>query len=341
MFGIADYGAFCAAILLFLALPGPGTFACSPPRARAGLRAGAAATAGVILGDQVLLWLAVAGVAAVLAAHPALVQGGAIPGRGLSGVDRACGCCWRAAGAASPVRIEPHHYLRQALFITLLNPKAIVFYMAFFPLFIDPATHRGLPTFAAMALTIAYHRGLLPDAVRLRAGRVSDRYVPTAIWRWRLQRLAGVFLVGFRSAPGARLKPAVTQHLHSGNDHGARVLCGQPEGWGRQDHHHGEPGRRVGAGGPAGADGRPRPAGQCHHGLGHRQARPGAVGVRRAARIGQRGRGAGALGKGRLRPAWRQPRTGRRRGRAGPAGASRAAAACRAAGGGPTTTTSC
>ena len=26
MLGIADYGAFCAAILVFLALPGPGTF---------------------------------------------------------------------------------------------------------------------------------------------------------------------------------------------------------------------------------------------------------------------------------------------------------------------------
>ena len=27
MFGIADYGAFCGAVVIFLALPGPGTFA--------------------------------------------------------------------------------------------------------------------------------------------------------------------------------------------------------------------------------------------------------------------------------------------------------------------------
>ena len=27
MFGISDYGAFCAAVLVFLALPGPGTVA--------------------------------------------------------------------------------------------------------------------------------------------------------------------------------------------------------------------------------------------------------------------------------------------------------------------------
>ena len=39
--------------------------------------------------------------------------------------------------------------------ITLLNPKAIVFYMAFFPLFVDPARHQGLLTFGVMAATIA------------------------------------------------------------------------------------------------------------------------------------------------------------------------------------------
>jgi leucine efflux protein len=35
--------------------------------------------------------------------------------------------------------------------ITLLNPKAIVFYMAFFPLFVDPARHQGMLTFGVMA----------------------------------------------------------------------------------------------------------------------------------------------------------------------------------------------
>ena len=78
-------------------------------------------------------------------------------GRRLPGLDRPAAAAGARRGAASPIHIEPRHYLRQALLITLLNPKAIVFYMAFFPLFIDPATHRGAPTFAAMALTIAVH----------------------------------------------------------------------------------------------------------------------------------------------------------------------------------------
>ena len=152
MLGISDFGAFCAAILVFLALPGPGTLALLNSTAKGGFRAGAAATAGVIAGDQVLLWLAVGGVAALLAAYPLAFRAVQYAG--------AAYLAWvglrlilARAGGESPVHIEPRHYARQAFLITLLNPKAIVFYMAFFPLFIDPATHRGFITFAAMATT--------------------------------------------------------------------------------------------------------------------------------------------------------------------------------------------
>lgn len=196
MLGISDYGAFCAAILIFLALPGPGTFALLTSTGKGGLRAGAAATLGVIVGDQVLLWLAVAGVAALLAANPRLFQAVQYLGAAyLAWVGLKL--IFAREGATSPIRIEPCHYARQAFLITLLNPKAIVFYMAFFPLFIDPATHRGAVTFAAMAATIAVITaayGLLlcafADAVsaRVRAHRKLAR---------GLERLAGVFLVGF------------------------------------------------------------------------------------------------------------------------------------------------
>ena len=71
MFGIADYGAFVAAIVLFLLRPGPGNLALITSTSKGGIRGGLAATMGVILGDQVLMWAAVAGVSAVLAAYPA------------------------------------------------------------------------------------------------------------------------------------------------------------------------------------------------------------------------------------------------------------------------------
>lgn len=197
MLGIADYGAFCAAILLFLALPGPGTFALLTSTGKGGFRAGAAATLGVIVGDQVLLWLAVAGVAALLAAQPMLFKAVQYLG--------AAYLAWiglrllfaRPGSSASPIRIEPRQYARQAFLITLLNPKAIVFYMAFFPLFIDPAAHRGAVTFAAMAATIALITAVYCLLLCAFADVVSAKVRANHRLARGLEKLAGVFLVGF------------------------------------------------------------------------------------------------------------------------------------------------
>ncbi len=196
MLGIADYGAFCAAILLFLALPGPGTFALLTSTAKGGFRAGAAATAGVIVGDQVLLWLAVAGVATLLAANPTLFK--------LVQYAGAAYLAWiglklifAKPGSASPIRIEPRDYGRQAFLITLLNPKAIVFYMAFFPLFIDPAQHRGALTFAAMALTIAVITAVYCLLLCAFANAVSAKVKAHRRLAGALEKLAGVFLIAF------------------------------------------------------------------------------------------------------------------------------------------------
>ena len=196
MLGIADYGAFCAAIVLFLALPGPGTFALITSTGKGGMRAGAAAVLGVIVGDQVLMWLAVAGVAALLAANPLVFQavqyGGAayLVWLGLKLV-------FAKPGSNGPIHIEPRHYARQAFFITLLNPKAIVFYMAFFPLFINPVTHRGAVTFGAMALTIAAITAAYGLLLCAFAQAVSAQVRAHRKLARGLERLAGVCLVGF------------------------------------------------------------------------------------------------------------------------------------------------
>jgi len=197
MLGIADYGAFCAAILLFLALPGPGTFALLTSTAKGGFRAGAAATFGVIAVDQVLLWLAVAGVAALLAAQPVLFQAVQYLGAAYLAWIGLRLLFGGAGSSGSPVRIEPRHYARQAFLITLLNPKAIVFYMAFFPLFIDPATHRGAVTFGAMAATIAVITAVYCLLLCAFADAVSARIKANRRLARGLERLAGIFLVGF------------------------------------------------------------------------------------------------------------------------------------------------
>ncbi|OGB32719.1 MAG: lysine transporter LysE [Burkholderiales bacterium RIFCSPLOWO2_12_FULL_61_40] len=200
MFGIADYGAFVAAIIVFLLIPGPGNLALITSTSKGRIRGGLAATLGVILGDQVLLWLAVAGVAALLAAYPTAFT--AVQWLGAAYLAWLGGKMLLAKPGAAPIlHIQPHHYLRQALMITVLNPKAIVFYMAFFPLFVDPATHQGVVTYAVMAATIAaitFAYGLTSVllthflAERLRANPLISR---------ALEKLAGLFLIGF----GAKL----------------------------------------------------------------------------------------------------------------------------------------
>lgn len=197
MFGIADYGAFCAAIVVFLALPGPGTFALLGATSKGGFRGGAAATLGLIAGDQILLWLAVAGVAALLAAHPALFDAVRWAGAGYLGWIGLKLLLARDGESASPVQIAPRQYARQALLITVLNPKAIVFYMAFFPLFIDPATHRGIPTFAAMALTIAVITAVWCLTLCAFADAVAAKVRAHRRAGLALQRFAGLCMIGF------------------------------------------------------------------------------------------------------------------------------------------------
>ncbi|MDD0813926.1 LysE family translocator [Curvibacter sp. HBC28] len=196
MFGIADYGAFVAAIVLFLAIPGPGNLALITSTSKGGVGGGLAATLGVIAGDQVLMWLAVAGVAALLAAWPPAFQAVQWLGAGY--------LAWlgfrmlRAQPGDAPVlNIRPRQYFQQAAAITLLNPKAIVFYMAFFPLFVDPAQHQGLLTFGVMAATIAaltFAYGLI---VVLLTHYLAERLRANPLITRVLEKLAGVFLIGF------------------------------------------------------------------------------------------------------------------------------------------------
>lgn len=196
MFGIADYGAFVIAIIVFLAIPGPGNLALITSTGKGGIRGGLAATLGVIGGDQVLMWMAVAGVAALLAAYPAafaFVQ--------WAGAAYLAWLGWKMLtakpGDAPVLNIRPRQYFQQALTITLLNPKAIVFYMAFFPLFVDTQKHQGLLTFGAMAATIALLTFLYGLTVVLLTHFLADRMRANPRIGRALEKLAGVFLIGF------------------------------------------------------------------------------------------------------------------------------------------------
>ncbi len=196
MFGIADYGAFVVAIIIFLAIPGPGNLALLTATGKGGVRSGMAATLGVIAGDQVLLWLAVAGLSALLINYPSLYS--SIQWAGAAYLIGLGYSLFNAKPGDAPVLdMKPDHYFRQALFITVLNPKAIVFYMAFFPLFVDPAIHLGLLTFAVMAATIAaltFAYGLVVVSL---AHHLAERVRANPLATVMLNKIAGALLIGF------------------------------------------------------------------------------------------------------------------------------------------------
>jgi leucine efflux protein len=196
MFGIADYGAFVVAIIVFLAIPGPGNLALLTATGKGGVRSGLAATLGVIAGDQVLLWLAVAGLSALLINYPSVYS--SIQWAGAAYLIGLGYSLFNAKPGDAPVLdMKPDHYFRQALFITVLNPKAIVFYMAFFPLFVDPAIHLGLLTFAVMAATIAALTFAYGLVVVLLAHHLAERVRANPLVSVMLNKIAGALLIGF------------------------------------------------------------------------------------------------------------------------------------------------
>ena len=196
MLGIADYTSFVAAIIVFLMIPGPGNLALITSTGKGGLRGGFASIFGLIAGDQVLMWLAVAGVAALLAAYPPAFH--AVQWLGAAYLAWLGGRMLFAKPGDAPVlQIQPRDYFKQSLLITLLNPKAIVFYMAFFPLFVDPAHHQGLLTFGVMAATIAALTFVYGLIVVLLTHFLAERLRANPKVSGGLQKLAGVFLIGF------------------------------------------------------------------------------------------------------------------------------------------------
>ncbi len=196
MVGKSGYGAFAVALGLLLFWPGPGNLALISSASKGGVAGGLASVLGLLLGDQILLWLTVAGVAALLKTYPPLFM--VLKGLG------AAYLVWLGykmitakPGEGTTVQITPGRYFRETLFITLLNPKAIMFYFAFFPQFIDPVHHQGWITFAVMASTIAVLGFIYCFGVVLITHFMAERLRANPAVSGVLQKLAGLCLIGF------------------------------------------------------------------------------------------------------------------------------------------------
>jgi leucine efflux protein len=204
-FGVVHLLTYVLGTLIVILLPGPNSLFVLSTAARRGVRTGYRAACGVFIGDTTLTVLASAGVASLLHAYPALFlllkySGGAyLVWLGVNMLRAA----WSGRRVetpqdvvmqAPPLEGDP---LRRALGISLLNPKSILFFVAFFIQFVDPVyAHKAL-SFAvlgviAQTMSAAYLSVLIFSGARLAAAFRRRRRTRTV-----LTGGAGAVFVGF------------------------------------------------------------------------------------------------------------------------------------------------
>ncbi|MGW5095184.1 leucine efflux protein LeuE [Streptomyces nodosus] len=149
MFGVIHLPTYLAGLVLIVLLPGPNSLYVLSVAARRGVRAGYTAAAGVFCGDTVLMTLSAAGVASLLKTNAVLFGIVKYAGAGYLtwlafGMLRAAWGMWRTrrertvAETPAVAAGTGERSYRRALVISLFNPKAILFFVAFFVQFVDP-----------------------------------------------------------------------------------------------------------------------------------------------------------------------------------------------------------
>lgn len=186
--------AFTAASVVLLVIPGPTILLVVSYALGRGWRVAAPVATGVALGDLTAMTLSMLGVGALLAGSAALFTALKWIGAGylvFLGIK-----LWRAGGtleaqartdATPPLRMLAHAWL-----VTTLNPKSIVFFVAFLPQFLDP--HAPFwpqmaifeATFVTLAFANAFGYALLAARARRlvaspRAIRLVNRAGGTAL----------------------------------------------------------------------------------------------------------------------------------------------------------------
>lgn len=148
---------FVTSTALLLAVPGPVVMLLLGYTLSGGRSVASAAIPGVVLGDLVAMTISLLGAGAILQASVTLFMALKIAGAGYLiwlGIK-----VWRSAGMPADVtRCDgaPNRarVMRDAFVVTALNPKDIVFFIAFLPQFID-ATQPVLTQIIVLEVTFA------------------------------------------------------------------------------------------------------------------------------------------------------------------------------------------
>ena len=230
--GITDLWAYVVGCIAIVLLPGPNSLFVMSTAALAERRSAWAAVLGVLVADTLYIVGSALGLVALLRAMPWLFDamrwiGAAYLGwlglvliasawrRFRAGDERPKARVYRAAGtsrqmadvalgaSAKPGSDPEFRTFHKALAIGLLNPKALMFYVAFFPLFVDPATGNWL-TFVAMGTILQFCSFVYLVALVLGGGALAAA-ARRSRWLAVLGRSAtGALFIAF----GARLAAA-------------------------------------------------------------------------------------------------------------------------------------
>ena len=187
MLGTVNLPEYAAGAALIILLPGPNSLYVLSVAARRGVRTGYRAAAGVFLGDSTLITLTSLGAASLLARWPPVFDVVKFLGAGYLaflgvGMLRSAvsGLRKRRAAAAEPDEDAPEpapqqaeRPFRRALVVSLLNPKAILFFLAFFTQFVDPAYSHPVVPFAVLAAIIQAYSMLYLSFLILGGNRLA------------------------------------------------------------------------------------------------------------------------------------------------------------------------
>lgn len=193
-FGITDLATYLIGTLLIILLPGPNSLYVMATASRFGQKAAYRATCGVLAGDTILMLLTVIGAASLLRTIPSLflalkVLGAVYLGwiaiqllsAGYHGWKNRNNTDSQSSSVVQPIA-DP---FKRALSISLLNPKAILFFVSFFIQFVDPTYPYPALSFLILGIMLqimsfAYLSSLIIAGTKL-AGFFSSHRLLSAV----------------------------------------------------------------------------------------------------------------------------------------------------------------
>lgn len=189
-FGVNSYLTYVLGVIMIVLLPGPNSLYVLALAAQQGIRAGWKAALGIFVGDAVLMLASAAGAVTLLQTYPLLfhiVQYAGAAYLIYLGIRLILAAVktWPKDEQLQTVMEQPvtepklakqASPFAKALLISLLNPKAILFFLSFFVQFVDPKFPQPTVSFLILAVTLQFFSALYLAALIYGGNYLADAF---------------------------------------------------------------------------------------------------------------------------------------------------------------------